>query len=181
MSEINPRVGSALDFQGLGELRGQAQRDQRGALRETARQFEAMFLQTIMATMREAGFKSDLVESSAMDTFQSMHDKEIALAMTRRGGIGLADMMVDQMERNQMVPAAQALAARTANDGMKLTSDQAAGGFSGRSGLVLDPVRPARPLLEPVRSFDLPQRPGEQSFALTPRGLPFKPARGPDR
>ena len=97
MSEVSSRVGSALDFQGLGELRGQAQRDQRGALKETARQFEAMFLQTIMATMREAGFKSDLVESSAMDTFQTMHDKEIALAMTKRGGIGLADMLVNQM------------------------------------------------------------------------------------
>jgi Rod binding domain-containing protein len=112
MSTISPQVGSSLDFQGLGELRAQAQRDQRGALRETARQFEAMFIQTIMATMREAGFKSDLVESSSMETFQAMHDKEISLAMTRRGGLGLADMLVDQMERNKMVPAAQALAQR---------------------------------------------------------------------
>ena len=114
MSQVAPRVNSHLDFQGLGELRGQAQRRESGALREVAQQFEAMFVQQIMKTMREAGFKGgELVESQAMDTFQSMHDKEISLQMARRGSFGLADMLVRSMERQeQAVPAADALAAR---------------------------------------------------------------------
>jgi flagellar protein FlgJ len=179
MSEVSSRVGSALDFQGLGELRGQAQRDQRGALKETARQFEAMFLQTIMATMREAGFKSDLVESSAMDTFQTMHDKEIALAMTKRGGIGLADMLVNQMERNQMVPAAQALATRAGSSGMRV--DGLIGGDSNRAtrGLTIEPSRTGFSLNTGDRSFALPAKPVTE-FKLTPT-LQLKPRPGTDR
>jgi len=173
MSQVSPRVGSSLDFQGLGELRGQAQRDQRGALRETARQFEAMFIQTIMATMREAGFKSDLVESSAMETFQAMHDKEIALSMTRRGGLGFADMLVDQMERNKMVPAAQALANRGA---LNAPIDPRS---TNNSGLKIAPGPVARPLEQPLPKFKLPIA-GPQSLPLQ-RALSVRPTSGGER
>jgi flagellar protein FlgJ len=173
MSQVSPRVGSSLDFQGLGELRGQAQRDQRGALRETARQFEAMFIQTIMATMREAGFKSDLVESSAMETFQAMHDKEIALSMTRRGGLGFADMLVDQMERNKVLPAAEALAQRGTPTG-GLPNRATDGAIA--SGMVIEPVRVARPLKGAPPSFSLPES-GSRPMPLQ-RSLSMKPGRG---
>ena len=173
MSQVTPRVGSSLDFQGLGELRGQAQRDQRGALRETARQFEAMFIQTIMATMREAGFKSDLVESSAMETFQTMHDKEIALSMTRRGGLGFADMLVDQMERNKMVPAAEALANRGALGGL---SEARSGGGGGRPGLPIAPAPVARPLEQTAPALKLPH--SGSKFMPLQRSLPVKPLGG---
>ncbi|MFM7567795.1 MAG: rod-binding protein, partial [Betaproteobacteria bacterium] len=114
MSQVSSRVQSHIDFQGLGELKGQAQRNESGALREVAQQFEAMFIQQIMKTMREAGFKGgELIESQAMDTFQSMHDKEISLQMAKRGSFGLADMLVRSMEQQgRAVPAADALAAR---------------------------------------------------------------------
>lgn len=114
MSQVSSRVQSHIDFQGLGELKGQAQRNESGALREVAQQFEAMFIQQIMKTMREAGFKGgELVESQAMDTFQSMHDKEISLQMAKRGSFGLADMLVRSMEQQgRSIPAADALAAR---------------------------------------------------------------------
>lgn len=118
MSQVSSRVNSHLDFQGLGELKGQAQRQESGALREVAQQFEAMFIQQIMKTMREAGFKGgELIESQAMDTFQSMHDKEISLQMAKRGSFGLADMLVRSMEQqHNAIPAAELLAAReTAN------------------------------------------------------------------
>jgi Rod binding domain-containing protein len=176
MSQVTPRVGSSLDFQGLGELRGQAQRDQRGALRETARQFEAMFIQTIMATMREAGFKSDLVESSAMETFQTMHDKEIALSMTRRGGLGFADMLVDQMERNKMVPAAQALAHRGA---LNAPVDPRSGTGADAVGLTIAPPAMARPLEQPLPKFKLPIA-GPQSLPLQ-RALSVRPTSGGER
>ena len=178
MSELSPRVGSALDFQGLGELRGQAQRDQRGALRETARQFEAMFLQTIMATMREAGFKSDLVESSTMETFQTMHDKEISLAMTRRGGLGLADMLVEQMERNQMVPAAEALAARQGQGKLGSLEGLARPGKEP-AGLPLQSERRALPVQPKANPFNLPDA-SPKSFEI-PRGFDLKSRSGDRR
>lgn len=124
MSNITPKVGSYHDFQGLGELRGQAQRRDGAALREVAQQFEAMFIQQIMKTMREAGFKgADMFDSQALDTFQSMHDKEISLQMSRRGSFGLADMLVKSMERQeQAIPAAQML-----NDPMRMRPDASKG------------------------------------------------------
>ena len=58
-------------------LRGQARQDGKAALRETAQQFEGMFLQMMLKSMREATVKSDLVESSGAETFEAMFDKRI--------------------------------------------------------------------------------------------------------
>ena len=112
----NATARSYLDFQGLGELRGQAARDGKGALRETAQQFEAMFLQMMMKSMRDSVEKSDLTSSSHGDTFEAMFDKEVSMAMAKRNAVGLADMLVEAQTRqmNAVVPAADALAAREA-------------------------------------------------------------------
>ena len=49
---MNPTTSSTtrsyLDFDGLGQLKGQARQDAKSALRETAQQFEALFLQMTM-------------------------------------------------------------------------------------------------------------------------------------
>lgn len=158
MSQVSSRVQSHLDFQGLGELKGQAQRQESGALREVAQQFEAMFIQQIMKTMREAGFKGgELIESQAMDTFQSMHDKEISMQMARRGSFGLADMLVRSMEQQgRAVPAAEALAAREGGQ-----SGPAARGLEVRSlvpkGLQIAPPAPPRMLATERSAMPLPK------------------------
>ncbi len=90
-------TGSYLDFGGLGKLKGQARTDAKSATRETAQQFEAMFLQMMMKTMRDASPKSDLVESAGKDTFEAMFDKEVSMSMAKRNALGLADMLVKHM------------------------------------------------------------------------------------
>lgn len=47
--------------------------------------------------MRDATPKSDLVESAGKDTFEAMFDKEVSMAMAKRGSLGLADMLVKHM------------------------------------------------------------------------------------
>ena len=81
-------TGSYHDFNGLGKLKGQARTDAKSAMRETAQQFEAMFLQQMMKSMRDASFKSDLVESNGKETFEAMFDKEVSMGMARRNSIG---------------------------------------------------------------------------------------------
>jgi flagellar protein FlgJ len=90
---------SYLDFAGLGELRGKAQQNDDHALRETAQQFEALFIQMMLKSMREANnvMKSDLVESQAAETFEGMYDKEMSVQMAKRNTMGLADMLVRQL------------------------------------------------------------------------------------
>jgi flagellar protein FlgJ len=94
-STVTPK--SYLDFDGLGQLKGQARQDAKGATRETAQQFEALFLQMMMKSMREASVKSDLNESSAKDTFEGMFDKEVSVQMAKRNTLGIADMLVKNM------------------------------------------------------------------------------------
>ena len=145
----NATARSYLDFQGLGTLRGQAARDGKGALRETAQQFEAMFLQMMMKSMRESIEKSDLTDSTHADTFEAMFDREVSVAMARRNAMGLADMLVDAQSRQMAPPpAAEALKSRAAGvPGLPLNPPQAPLPLGGRT--------PALPLTQPVAPLPL--------------------------
>ena len=105
-------AGSYLDFDALGRLKGKAAKDGKSAARETAQQFEALFLQMMMKSMRDASFKSDLVESQAKDTFEGMFDKEVSLAMAKKDTLGLTDMLL----KNMPDPAVQAANAQAIKD-----------------------------------------------------------------
>ena len=105
-------TGSYLDFDALGRLKGKAAKDGKSAARETAQQFEALFLQMMMKSMRDASFKSDLMESQAKDTFEGMFDKEVSLAMAKKDTLGLTDMLL----RNMPDPAVQAANAQAIKD-----------------------------------------------------------------
>jgi len=120
-------AGSYLDFGGLGKLKGKAHTDAKAATRETAQQFEAMFLQMMMKSMRDATPKSDLIESSAKDTFEAMFDKEVSMAMAKRSSLGLADMLVKHMPDTSAQPSTAALleARNTKGKGMSLLPEAA--------------------------------------------------------
>ena len=51
-------ASSSLDFAGLARLRGEAQKKSNAGNREAAQQFEAMFVQMMLKSMRDATFKS---------------------------------------------------------------------------------------------------------------------------
>ena len=99
MDELSGVPRSSLDFQGLGELRARAQGREEAATRQTAQQFEAMFIQMMLKSMRDAVPKSELMKSKAMDTFEAMYDREIAVALSKKGGLGLADMMMKHLSQ----------------------------------------------------------------------------------
>ena len=99
LSSTSP--SSYLDFDGLGQLKGQARQDAKSAIRQTAQQFEALFLQMMMKSMRESIVKSELSESSTMETFEGMFDKEVSVQLAKKNSLGLADMLVKNLEQNQ--------------------------------------------------------------------------------
>ena len=108
---------SYMDFSGLGELRGKAQRNDEQALRETAQQFEALFIQMMLKSMREASnvMKSDMFQSNALETFQGMYDKEISMQMAQRNALGFADLVVKQMTAHQVTPSTSDMLAQRAS------------------------------------------------------------------
>ena len=88
------------DFTALGELRGKAQRNEAGAMRESAEQFEALFIQMMLKSMREANapLKSDLMGSSSQDTFEQMYHEELAQVMAQKGTFGMGKWLSDQVQ-----------------------------------------------------------------------------------
>ena len=118
MADIsNPSTASAksyLDFGALGELRGKAQRNEKGALRESAEQFEALFIQMMLKSMREASnvMKTDMFKSNAMETFEGMYDKELSMSMAKRNALGFADVVVRPLSQTQASPSTADLLAQ---------------------------------------------------------------------
>ena len=134
---------SYLDFEGLGQLKGQARQDAKSATRETAQQFEAMFIQMMMKSMRESVMKSDLSENAPLETYQGMFDKEVSMSLAKRNSMGLADMIVknlEQIEAAKMstaeilkmreeggMPAAKPIPLNPKEIGLPLNADQRSG------------------------------------------------------
>jgi flagellar protein FlgJ len=85
------------DFQSLGNLRGKAREDAQAALDEVAQQFEAVFTQMMLKNMREASPENPLFSSNAMDTFEELHDKQLANGLADSQSLGIADMIKDQL------------------------------------------------------------------------------------
>ena len=82
----------------LGSLRAEAASAPNKAINEVASQFEALFVQQMMKSMRDAVPKSDLMNSDHLDTYQAMADQQMAVNLSQQGGIGLARMLVEQMQ-----------------------------------------------------------------------------------
>jgi flagellar protein FlgJ len=97
----------ALDTQGLGDLRQAARNKSPEALKEAATQFEAMFVNMMMKSMREATPQDSLNDSQTSKTFTSMLDQQLSQTVAKRG-VGLADMLIKQLSAQQ--GNAQALA-----------------------------------------------------------------------
>ncbi len=148
-----------LDFQGLASLRGDAARDPDKAVRATAEQFEAYFIQQMTKAMRDTVEKSDMVEQGNMDMYQDLMDKEVSLQMVRRGGVGLADMLEKQLLQQQalaQVSAQEALRSRAvaAPSSLPLQAPKVALPLTKDSGEML--------LLQKPGPLALPTRPGDK-------------------
>jgi flagellar protein FlgJ len=88
----------------LGSLRAEAAAAPNKAINEVASQFEALFVQQMMKSMRDAVPKSDLMNSEHLDTYQAMADQQMAVNLSQQGGIGIARMLVEQMQTRGYVP-----------------------------------------------------------------------------
>ncbi len=91
--------GLALDARSLDALRRDATHDPRAALRQAAGQFEALFMQQLLKSMRDAMPKSGLFNGPGHDTYVGMLDQQLAQSMSNRQG-GLAGIIARQLERN---------------------------------------------------------------------------------
>lgn len=82
------------DVQGLEQLRYQAKSDANTAKKEVTKQFEAILLQMVMRSMRDAtkAMSSDLLSNDQMDMYQDIFDKQLSIMMSTNG-VGFAEMV----------------------------------------------------------------------------------------
>lgn len=102
-------AGLYTDFNGLQKLRtkvsGQENTaESRQATKEVAKQFESLFLQMMLKSMREATVTGDSQESDQTRFYQEMFDKQIALDLANNssgGSLGIAAMLERDMGGSQ--------------------------------------------------------------------------------
>ncbi|MDB5962105.1 MAG: flgJ [Massilia sp.] len=102
----------AFDTQSLGGLKQEAKAGSPEALKKAATQFEAMFINMMMKSMRDATPQDGPMDSQTTKQFTAMLDQQTSQNLAKRG-MGLADVLVRQLS-SQAVNA-QALA--IGNDG----------------------------------------------------------------
>jgi peptidoglycan hydrolase FlgJ len=120
----------ALDAQALGDLKQSARANSPDALRGAATQFEALFINMMMKSMRDATPQDGMLDSEQSRTFTTMLDQQMSQNMAKRG-IGLADMLVRQMTAQQV--GAQALALADGQGGAAAAQSGATAPVTGRA------------------------------------------------
>jgi flagellar protein FlgJ len=87
------------DPQGLAALKRDAHAQAPESIRKTAAQFESLFTTMMLKSMRAATPKDDLFGSDQQDFYQDMFDQQLATQLSKGKGLGLADMLVQQLMR----------------------------------------------------------------------------------
>ena len=92
---------NANDFSGLDKLRTAARQDEKGALKEVAKHFEAIFVRMMLKSMRDSADvladEDSPFNSQQVKFYRDMHDQQLATELSNTGGLGLADLIVRQL------------------------------------------------------------------------------------
>ncbi|MGN6314719.1 flagellar assembly peptidoglycan hydrolase FlgJ [Trinickia sp.] len=89
----------ALDVQGFDAMRAQAGNSPQQALKSTAKQFDAVFMQMMLKSMREATPQDGILDSNDSKQYQSMLDQQLAQQLSSKG-VGVANALITQLSRN---------------------------------------------------------------------------------
>lgn len=89
---------SALDMKGLDQIKSAAGQHQEQALAAVAKQFETVFMQMVLQSMKQANdvFKSDLDDSNEMDMYQDMFCQQLSQTIASSSDIGIAKALQAQ-------------------------------------------------------------------------------------
>ncbi|WP_426318972.1 flagellar assembly peptidoglycan hydrolase FlgJ [Pseudoduganella sp. R-43] len=88
----------AIDTKGMSELRQSARAGSPEALKTAATQFEAMFVNMMMKSMRDATPQDGLMDNQQTKMFTTMLDQQTSQDIAKKG-LGLADVLVRQLSK----------------------------------------------------------------------------------
>lgn len=110
----NPLSSASLtaDVRGLDDLRYRAKSDPDAALKDAARQFEVLFMNMLLKSMRDATPQEGMFDSEQSRFYTAMLDQQLSDKLSSsKGGLGLAEIMVRQLQRSRAAPAAEGVVA----------------------------------------------------------------------
>jgi flagellar protein FlgJ len=124
----------AADGNSLNDLKALAGKDEKAALKETAKQFEALFMRELLKSMREATMKSGLMDNEQGNLGADLLDQQYATQMTGLPG-GLSEMIERQLSQ-KIAPAIDKVTSTAAAVGhaVRSTVDRAADNVSAAVG-----------------------------------------------
>jgi len=89
------------DFNGLAKLKNDARKESPEALKEVAKQFESIFINNVLKGMREAKLAEGIMDNDQSKFYNDMYDQQLAVHLAGKPGIGLADLIVKQMRKEE--------------------------------------------------------------------------------
>ncbi len=92
----NPTESLAVDANGLNGLREAAKQNSPESIKGAAKQFEALFLNMVMKSMRDATPQNGPFDNEQTKMFTSMLDQQLSQSLAQRG-VGLADVLTRQL------------------------------------------------------------------------------------
>jgi flagellar protein FlgJ len=113
-----------VDARSLNALKLQAGQATPAAIKETARQFESLFMAELIKSMRQATMKSGLADSGGSDLGTELLDQQLALQMAGQPG-GLSDIIARQLSRQMGVSEASTAASLQTGDALRGTGSSA--------------------------------------------------------
>ena len=163
-------IPSVFDVQSLAKLKTDLRKDDPQALKAVARQFEAVFLQMVLKSMRAATPQTGPFESDQSRFYQELLDSQLAQVLATRGGTGLAAVIERQLS------GAAVTTTPADENGFPLAPPARAHPLDGaRKALSLPPANAELPALPLDRSPVRPSLPAAADLsqgAVTP-GLTF--------
>lgn len=112
LNSIHPSTSGVLDqrlsfdVQGVDALRRTVRTSPEEGMKQASRQFEVMFMQMVLKSMREATPADGMFGSQQEKLYTSMLDQQLAQNLSGRG-LGLAEAMLAQLSRTMGSPATQ--------------------------------------------------------------------------
>ena len=106
--------GYYADFRGLDSLKKSAREHDPKAVRQAARQFESLMTSMLLKSMRQAKLGEGLGDSQETEFYQDILDQQVAVQLSQGKGLGLADMLVQQLTRSGLASPGDSTKAKPA-------------------------------------------------------------------
>ncbi len=99
MNATNLSGNVAFDVNGLNKLKLAAKENSPEAIKDVAKQFEAIFMNMMLKSMREATPQDSPFDNEQSRTFTSMLDQQLSSNFASKG-LGLADVLAKQLSKS---------------------------------------------------------------------------------